>query len=210
MRLFLLSAWFLLIATNSNSQIIEDAIIDPILEPLITPVRMYVDDYSLECEYTKKRLFINDACLYQYIDSSLFSGDLYIRLINDYFSDTGYGYTIGTLEGGVKNGKKEGRWIETSWEIPNISGFIPIKNMNYANGLLNGDYCVFNAQGDTLAISSFKQGTGLIIDFYYDTGALKEKGKLINGKKEGRWVLYDEEGDVIKSSIYKNDYCITQ
>ncbi|GAF05917.1 toxin-antitoxin system YwqK family antitoxin [Saccharicrinis fermentans] len=130
--------------------------------------------------------------------------------IHDSFSEFGESnFLTGRLEGNVIKGKKEGLWIEHRSFESEIA-LIHIKNMNYINGLLDGKYCVFNNQGDTLGISLFKQGTGNYVDFYSTSGVLKEKGQLVNGKKEGRWYFYDEEGELIKSSIYKNDYCITQ
>ncbi len=58
--------------------------------------------------------------------------------------------------------------------------------------------------------SHFENGTGLYLDYYNETGVLKEKGYLKYGKKDGRWLFYDTLGNIIKVEIYQNGLCITE
>jgi len=38
-----------------------------------------------------------------------------------------------------------------------------------------------------------------------DVGLIKITGNYINGKKEGKWIEYDNKGNIIKTTMYKND-----
>jgi len=218
MRIFLLCS-FLLASIVVDSQVIE------IKEPQIEIIEVLeidsidlmllrlviIEDHELENRSGETaEIFIKDSIFYKSIDSTIFTGKLKIYKSQEYAIECDIYYnTKGYIKGDVILGRKEGIWTEFydngyDKEIPHI----PVKKMNYSKGLLNGEYCVLNLIGDTLFTSYFENGTGLFSDFYYDTGQLKEKGKLVNGKKEGRWTLYDEKGGIIKSILYKNNNSI--
>jgi hypothetical protein len=43
-----------------------------------------------------------------------------------------------------------------------------------------------------------------IIESFHSNGIAKERGQTINGKNEGEWQYYNEEGKLIKEVIYQN------
>lgn len=110
--------------------------------------------------------------------------------IKDYFE-----YIV--AEGNFKNGYKDGLW-KTTYENKLV------KTENYNNGLMVGRYKVYNTKGDTLYQTTFgPQGNGKYQDYYYNTGILKEEGFYKNGKKDGEWCSFDEEGTLIESIDYR-------
>lgn len=42
------------------------------------------------------------------------------------------------------------------------------------------------------------------VENYYPDGVLKEKGKIIAGKREGEWDIFNEEGLHIKTIVYED------
>ncbi|PZW41585.1 MORN repeat protein [Mesonia algae] len=96
-----------------------------------------------------------------------------------------------------KNGYKDGLW-KTTYENKLV------KTQNYNNGLVIGRYRVYNNNGDVLYKITFgSQGNGKYKDYYYNTGTLKEEGQYENGKKQGEWCRFDEEGTLIESIDYR-------
>lgn len=102
------------------------------------------------------------------------------------------------------------------------------KSKNYNNGKADGNYLVFNYYGDTvlhvvysndliwdvliyrtrdgedLDFGSVKNGNGEIKIFAFN-GELFQKGKIINGYKEGVWYYY-RKGEIDDSVLYKKGY----
>ncbi len=112
--------------------------------------------------------------------------------IADYY-DTGLKF-IGTF----KKGYKDGFW-EVKFENKRV------KTIRYNNGLVVGDYRVYNIEGELLYKTYFgKYGNGTYKDFFYETGVLKEEGDYKNGIKEGNWCEYHENGDLKKISFYES------
>ena len=100
-------------------------------------------------------------------------------------------------EGTFKNGYKDGLW-KTTYENKLV------KTQNYNNGLVIGRYRVYNNNGDELYKITFGSlGNGKYKDYYYNTGTLKEEGQYENGKKQGEWYRFDEEGTLIESIDYR-------
>ena len=62
------------------------------------------------------------------------------------------------------------------------------KSVNFDNGLLHGDYTVYNG-ADTIYHTTFHHGTGRYKDFYVD-GTLMMEGDVVNGYRDGVWVYY--------------------
>ncbi len=203
---------------------------------------LLIDDYNLTDDDIHVTVLINDSSLFQIKDSSIYNGSMCIILsFGRYIDVDGYNSCCGVIEGLIKNGKKEGEWIETLNE-KNFNEVL-LKQMNYKNGFLDGDYYVYSTEKNTKfdsirswedstkyfyttkgeiispnknsvtgaigPTSSFENGTGLYLDYYNDTGILKEKGWLKHGQREGRWCLYDTEGKLIKVDIYRHGNCIT-
>jgi antitoxin component YwqK of YwqJK toxin-antitoxin module len=74
-----------------------------------------------------------------------------------------------------KNGQQHGIWVKY-----HLNGIIDYLG-NAKNGLIHGEY------------SSF-----------YPDGTPKEKGEMKKGYREGEWVLYNENGELIRSELHKN------
>lgn len=122
----------------------------------------------------------------------------------------------------VKDGKKQGNWVEyypnaiIKSITPYVDGKIEglrvefgnsgqlEKSMEYHNGLLNGDY-------KELRYSSVKEeryyengkleGT---VKIYYDNGKIMEEGLYKNGTRDGVSKWYDQGGNVTIEYEYKN------
>lgn len=122
----------------------------------------------------------------------------------------------------VKEGKKQGNWIEyyPNALVKSITPYVDgkmeglrvefsnngqlEKSMEYHNGLLNGDY-------KELRYSSTKEeryyengkleGT---VKIYYDNGKIMEEGLYKNGTRDGLSKWYDQEGNVTIEYEYKN------
>lgn len=80
-----------------------------------------------------------------------------------------------------------------------------VQTINHNNGLVIGRYRVYNTKGEILYKTTFgTQGNGKFKDYYYASGILKEEGSYENGKKEGEWCDYDQQGNIVKTTHYKN------
>ena len=174
---------------------------------------LIVEDYDLSSPNVGQTLVINDSAQFQFEGSVLFTGELLIWLQSSLALYENERWKRGVISGFVKNGRKEGEWI---LEHTKGEALVVIKKMNYKHGLLHGDYFVYtsegaiipyqqSAEGETAATSTFENGTGWYVDFYnLPPYQLKVRGRLVNGQKEGRWNVYDKNGDIIVSYIYQN------
>jgi len=193
--------------------------------------KYHIVDYTLIDN--NQQISINNEGIYQYADSSLVNGILYIYLTKTNDVNQLYGW----CNGKIIDGKKEGRWIHELYVNKRKS--VLVKEMNYTKGQLNGDYYVYNISGNILFFvdyfegdynitresglsilgygpndnkptTHFKNGTGYYEDYFYDTGLLKEKGELIDGIKNGQWYIYNKSGEVIKVENYCNGFLINR
>lgn len=219
MKTFLIFCGVLFNICNSSAQKIEpekeDFFVDTI--KLKIYIVIIIDDYKFIDMSSGKKIIINDLGQYQYKDSVLADGDYHISLYKNFDSDIGP-TPYGNLEGNIIDGRKEGLWTK---QIYCKDTTVVVKIMNYSNGLLDGNYIIFNTEGDTLhykiphpfddnkKYNVFKQGTGVYYDYYYDIGILKEKGFLLKGKKDGDWIIYDRQGNEIKRDIYRNGVLVS-
>lgn len=60
----------------------------------------------------------------------------------------------------------------------------------------NGEKCTKD-----LSILSDPKADG-VVEFFYATGKLKEKGGYLKGERHGVWIRYDENGNKIAEGIY--------
>ncbi len=179
-------------------------------------VTRILEDWDLYDNIDKTQFIINEQGQYQIQDSSLVTDSLYIWLTSfDHNVLVNKILTLGYIKGLVIKGHKEGAWIK--YRSFKYTGLFPIKKMNYVNGQLNGDYYVYTFNGDTIkynkeldATSTFNNGTGLYLDYYYETGKLKVKGNLKDGKRQGKWCFYSMQGEIIKEEVYINGFSINQ
>jgi antitoxin component YwqK of YwqJK toxin-antitoxin module len=87
----------------------------------------------------------------------------------------------------------------------------------YTEGLKQGVFREFDLTGDTVVNSIVYERDTMIAkgimlkngeyegkwEYYYLSGALKSKGKYINGIKEGKWIFYYENGKKEQEGKYK-------
>lgn len=190
------------------------------LDDVVTPFRQVsFDEFSFTDRINNITLSINALGQYCYFDSTLYQGLLFIRfndtMVFDSLSVLG-GCRIG---GEVIKGYKEGEWTESCFVLEK-KRYVLTKKMNYKNGQLHGDYFVFGAGSEVIPYqetpgnpvaptSSFENGTGMYVDFYiFPPYQLKVRGMLVNGRREGRWNVYDKDGEVIVSYIFRRGICI--
>jgi len=107
------------------------------------------------------------------------------------------------------SGLKTGKWIIYKNNSERI-----IEEGNYSNGKKNGLFKIYNKRGDLDRIETYKNGkliednSSEILDVQKelsDDGSIKSIGSYANGKKQGIFREYDSEGNIISSSVYKND-----
>ncbi|MBU2951526.1 hypothetical protein KO493_12540 [Tamlana agarivorans] len=112
-------------------------------------------------------------------------------------------FSIGTHTGYIATGylrlcHKNGLW-KTTYNNKLV------KSINYNKGLLIGEYTVYSTKGDVLYKTTFgNSGDGKFKDYYYETGVLREEGSYKNGKKEGKWYEYDEDGNILNTTYYES------
>ncbi len=176
---------------------------------------IHIVDTLINTPNIGKPITINNKGEYLYEDSAQVNAIVYIYLTS--CNNKIYGW----INGKIINGKKEGLWIKEIYTHKRKS--VLVQEMNYTEGLLNGDYCVYNLKGEILTTYydtyyrkdmkgkiKFTEGTGMYMDFFYDTGSLKETGQYEKGKKQGIWRLYDREGNIIISNYYHQGHTVTE
>jgi len=108
----------------------------------------------------------------------------------------------GKEQGLIKNGKKEGLWIEY-----HTNGYLKSKG-KFENGNKEGTWVKYYSNKQLKSKGKFENGNkeGLRIK-YYSNGQLKSKGDFINSNKEGSWEWYNLDGtiDGKKYGIWKNN-----
>jgi len=68
-----------------------------------------------------------------------------------------------------------------------------IAEVNYKNGKIHGKRISYNSRGKVLSKDKFKNGTGMMKSFY-SNDHIKEKGVINNGKRQGLWSFYNQNG----------------
>ncbi|WP_148639345.1 toxin-antitoxin system YwqK family antitoxin [Aquimarina longa] len=113
-------------------------------------------------------------------------------------------YFSGLCEtGAFNNGYKTGFW-KTTYKNK------VVKTENWNNGLILGKYRVYDTTGTSLYQTNFgAQGNGTYKDYDYKTGALKQEGDYLNGKKQGEWCMYGQHKKRIKSILYDKGIPVT-
>lgn len=85
----------------------------------------------------------------------------------------------------------------------------------YENGMLNGIVKEYNREGKLIIIENYLGGKleignekTVLLDIrrkYHEDGSISEQGTYLEGKKEGIFREYDNEGAIINSFVYKSD-----
>lgn len=107
-----------------------------------------------------------------------------------------------------REGLKTGRWIELFSNSSKVH-----EEGNYSNGKRNGLFKVYNRRGDLERIETYKNGVlqedtaSEILKLKKELGTdgkVKAIGSYANGKKQGIFREYDDEGNIASSAIYKD------
>lgn len=177
--------YLLMISTNIFSQDSSH------LPDIIKPIESHWILTKIENGKPKYYLSLNDKVIKGKVNIYYVKPIPESDIINDY-SHTGC-----EEKGTFKDGFMDGFW-KTTYKKKLV------KTINYNNGLVIGRYRVYNTKGELLYKTTFgSSGNGRYKDYYYTTGVLKEEGNYQNGKKEGAWCAYDEQGNLTKSCIFK-------
>jgi antitoxin component YwqK of YwqJK toxin-antitoxin module len=114
------------------------------------------------------------------------------------------GNVTGVYQGYLENGKKQGPWSDF-WDEGRIAN-----TRTYKDGILVG-HTIYQKNGTVEVRKNYRLGpSGVELDGpyedYHQNGQLWEKGTYIDGKKDGPWVAYNEDGTVMKryTGTYKN------
>ena len=119
------------------------------------------------------------------------------------FSDVPFtGKVNGKEQGLMKNGKKDGSWIQY-----HNNGQLFYK-VNFKNGKEDGSWISYHLNGQLWDKGNWKNGNrdGSWLS-YYNNGQLSYKVNFKNGKLEGSFIRYNRDGsvDTKKTGTYKND-----
>ena len=115
-----------------------------------------------------KKLFLLPILLLSLISTPCLSETMASLVERDgiyYKKFTEIPFTGKVTGGSIKDGKKEGKWVEY-WGNGQL-----LSKENYKNGKREGESV-----------------------HYYDSGQVRAQGSWKNGKKEGKWVFYDSNG----------------
>lgn len=206
------------IHSQNDKSILSDSALHRFLCLELDSKDIRVDDDKLFDEVWGIAFCFDDSGAFLGPDSTHYSGHLGIRFARRMACDSVSDWSHGVLSGSFKNGYKDGEWIERSNTAQ--GSMVITKKMNYKNGQLHGDYFVFGADREVIPhqemhgnpfapTSTFEKGTGMYVDFYnFPPYQLKVCGRLVNGRREGRWNVYDKDGDVVVSYIFRNGVCI--
>ena len=136
------------------------------------------------------------------------------RIISFFTYKDGYLRTMEKVNRYNTKGKRTGKWIEYQGNSKKLK-----EEGNYSNGLKNGLFKIYNRRGDLDRIETYKNGelvledSNQILDVKKELGAdgkVKSIGSFSNGKKQGIFREYDENGNIISSSIYKEDIKVAE
>ena len=100
-------------------------------------------------------------------------------------------------KGRLREGKKDGEWIELVKETGRV-----LRRINWKDGDVES-LEVYHKNGQLLLRSIFKdrQRNGFQ-EMYYQNGQLMSKGKLKNEKRVGLWVFYNKNGELKEKKKY--------
>lgn len=127
-------------------------------------------------------------------------------------------------EGRLLNGLRSGTWF--TYEV---GGAFPEKIMTYANGMANGPYYALNERGQIEVKAYYKDNklhgdwaeykfgrpikeatyyngelNGVYREYKTGSGKIQKEIEYKMGKMNGRYLFYDDEGNVVLDYQYKN------
>ena len=166
----------------------------------------------------KKNILIKENLLPSLVlhhkDLSTKENKLFDELKNEYLIDGNYQIKIkncitsdivGTSDiqkkGIIKNSLFVGEWLYLN------NNDVILKKENFSTeGMLNGDFIIYNLKKEIIYKTIFNNGTGYFKDYCFNTSEIKEEGNMTDGKKEGEWKVYflDSTTPKFKIENYKN------
>lgn len=144
-----------------------------------------------------KLYLINGNLKEEWHTDELNNNDPYYSVINGNYKayyDTGTLYTSLNYKDNILNG------IGVSYYE---NGEIKEK-CNFINGLRDGESLQFDSTGKLISNEKFIKGTGNMLMFY-ESGKLKFSGRKIEGKKEGTYIKYLEDGTTNELCNFTSD-----
>ena len=118
-----------------------------------------------------------------------------ISLLNNYFSKK---VTIGLEKVTILNGYS----VEYEVFYYQKDKRLTLKKISYKKGTINGVYITKDTNDNLLYKTQFTDGSGYWKDFYYESGNIKEEGKVENNCKLGEWKYYNKNGTIDSLKIY--------
>lgn len=105
-------------------------------------------------------------------------------------------------EGTYKNGKEEGLWIHRDRDGS------PSKEVNYKNGKLDGECKTkFFVDGTVSELENYKEGKlhGIKRSYFYQKkGKVQSEYNYKDGKRDGAYKIYKDDGSVYEEGRYEN------
>ncbi|MCR5658704.1 MAG: hypothetical protein K6G25_05210 [Bacteroidales bacterium] len=113
-----------------------------------------------------------------------------------------------------RDGKKHGYWktFFNDWSVHT--------ECYYRHGLRDGFYKEYDEKGNLKKITKYVNDVEQVLESdmkplvvqheYYPNGKVKREASFRDGKKEGIWREFDEEGNVINSQTYQKDVLVGQ
>lgn len=138
-----------------------------------------------------------------YEDGKLLKEESYRKGLRDGLS-TEYDETGKVVtEGEFADGLEEGPWFE-------VIGDTYVRG-SYREGMRTGlwEYFYIDRNGDRTDSLCFYRGSYIDDNpdgkhtWYWETGALKNEGSYVNGRKEGDWLLYNSDGTLFMVITYR-------
>ena len=111
------------------------------------------------------------------------------------FTDVPFtGKTTGATQGTIRNGKREGIWVEY-----HDNGQLRSKG-TLKDGKWDGPWVLYYENGQLWFKGTYKDGKwdGPWVQ-YHDNGQLRSKGTYKGGEKEDDWVYYSSDGSVVET-----------
>lgn len=139
---------------------------------------------------------------YRSEDRHIFSGEYIITTKKKDNANSSAIHLIGKIKGLKEKGAFNEGYKNGTWNTLYKNKVVKTERWN--NGLIFGRYQVFNTKGKSLYEVVFIGNSAIKYkDYYYHSGKLKVEGNCVNGKKEGEWKYYAENGKTIKTINYK-------
>ncbi|MBN1253283.1 MAG: DUF3352 domain-containing protein [Bacteroidales bacterium] len=130
-----------------------------------------------------------------------FEGRITNHLLNNLWRSY---YPSGNLKSSVNY--KEGNVDGVAFFFYDDKNENKLAEINYENDLINGLYQEFYENGAQKANLNCEDGKlDGDAEFYYKTGSIKIKGKYKDNEKRGKWIFYDEKGNIINKERMKRN-----